>query len=56
MTGWEDSESTCPKCGKITEYQVEICVDEFTGQEDEFIIAERCKPCGWTVNFEEDDT
>lgn len=39
----------CPKCERVTEHLVNVDSDG-----NEVIDAERCVPCGWTIDFTDD--
>ena len=46
MNEWKPSNDKCPKCEQPTE--VLVMTDEEGIEYDE---AERCKPCGWQIDF-----
>lgn len=41
-----ETPQTCPQCGGQTEFLKDAFGD---------LLAERCKPCGWTIRFDEFD-
>lgn len=48
---WKPSGEDCPHCETQTEQLIESVREG--GRHVEYVRAERCKPCGWRVNFNE---
>lgn len=55
LPAWVGSEETCPKCGIETEELHYKDTKEDDYQPEIYVRAERCRVCGWVVDFDADE-